>query len=641
VRRVATWVIEAEPLLLIFAVPVLVLPPDYLWKAQRGLNAYAALGDPSLAWPGPLAYLALALIALPWLARAVRDGSPMQPTPLDLPIALYLATMALGLWPSTDRAHSLNALLGIEGGVALYYGVWHWSRRAPRRVWLLVGLLIAAGAALAVLGFMQTDWALAQKKGAGFLAPLHAHLAGLPKMGAKRLNGSVVAGTLIILIPLAVALLAIPRGEGRTWPIAKRWLVLVALALAVVLMLGYVLAVWSRGDLLALAITAAMAVILSQRRGREALLGLGLGATAAVLGLLFFSPGALATLGDRINPGRTEVWTRALYIIGDHPFTGAGLDDFRVIARNSYPYFSPAFDQTEHAHSWPLQAGVDGGLLGIVAVLWLMMAFYVALWPKAGGRRLEASDQRLEAGGEGTTRPAVIPLARLPGLRVGLLAGFTAFFLGSLWDNGTMGGPRGALLAWAFLGVAMAVARGNGGANASPVQPGKGEARLSRTVGRSANLAGKWKILAAGAAIVLAAGLLWGRPWIMGAFYNNLACVYRNQGLYTRGLSDEEQAARAAQALVTYQQALAIAPDLAPVHRNLGALYYQAATAEKTAKSISWTTGLGFEPIAFFRGIAPPATGYLSSATDHLEEAVRLAPGDVIARYYLEEARSE
>jgi len=113
--------LRPEPLLLDLA--VLVMPSRYLWKAQRGLNAYDALGDPSLAWPGPLTYLALALIALPWLAREVRDGSPMRPTPVDSPIALFLATMAPGLWAATDRAHSLNVLLGIEAGVAVCHGV--------------------------------------------------------------------------------------------------------------------------------------------------------------------------------------------------------------------------------------------------------------------------------------------------------------------------------------------------------------------------------------------------------------------------------------------------------------------------------------------------------------------------------------
>lgn len=617
-RRVATWIIKAEPLLLLFAVPVLVLPPAYLWKAQRGLNAYDALGDPSLAWPGPLSYLALALLALPWLARTVRDGSPLRPTPLDWPIALYLATMAMGLWPSTDRAHSLNTLLGLEGGVALYYGVWHWATEEKRetRTWLLVGLLIAAGAALAVLGFMQTDWALAQKKGAAFLAPLHDHLAGLPKLGAKRLNGSVVAGTLIIVIPLAVTLLAASRGERRTRPGTERWLAPVALILAVALMLGYVLTVWSRGDLLALAATAVLASLSRYQRGRETLLGLGLGAAAAGLGLLIFSPGTLMSLGDRIHPGRAEVWTRALYIIGDHLFTGAGLDNFRVIARNSYPYFNATFDQSEHAHSWPLQAGVDGGLLGVVAVLWLAFAFYNALWTKARSERNPATCP------EPRRRESRRESRRVRNLPFGFLAGFTAFLIGHLWDSGTMSGPRGALLVWTFLGAAMAVTTGNG-------QRVRGKRPAQRN----------WKRIAAGAAILLAVVLIWNGRWIAGTFYNNMACVYRNQGLYTPELSDEERATRAAQALVVYRQALGAAPNLAPVHRNLGVLYYQAATAEETARHISWTIGFDFEPSAFFHSIEPPATGYLPSAKDHLEKAVHLAPGDVIARYYLEEAQ--
>jgi len=178
------------------------------------------------------------------------------------------------------------------------------------------------------------------------------------------------------VIPLAAVWLVAPRGRGDR-PGAPT----AVLALAVVLMLGYVVTAWSRGDLLALAATALLVILLGHRRWRETLLGLGVGAGAAVLALALLSPGTLPMLWDRVYPARAAVWTRALYIIGDHPFTGAGLDNFRAVARNSYPYFNLAFDQTEHAHSWPLQAGVDGSLLGIAAVLWLAAAFYVALWP--------------------------------------------------------------------------------------------------------------------------------------------------------------------------------------------------------------------------------------------------------------------
>ncbi|MGC8880624.1 MAG: hypothetical protein ACP5R2_15525, partial [Anaerolineae bacterium] len=203
-RRIAIGLTELEPLVLALAVPALILPASYLWRAQRGLNAYDGLGDPTLAWPSSLSYLALVVIALPYLARWVRDGTPWRGTPLDAPIALYVAAMALGLWPAVDRAHSLTTFLGVLGGLAVFYGAWHWGSRDPaRRVWSLVTLLVLAGCALAVLGYLQTDWPLAQRRGAAFLAPVHAQLSTLPALGAKRLNPSVVGNALLPLIPLA------------------------------------------------------------------------------------------------------------------------------------------------------------------------------------------------------------------------------------------------------------------------------------------------------------------------------------------------------------------------------------------------------------------------------------------------------
>jgi hypothetical protein len=417
--------------MLALAVPTLVLPASYLWRAQRGLNAYDGLGDPALAWPSPLSYLALAAMALPYLARWARDGTPWRRSPLDAPIVLYVAAMALGLWPAVDRAHSWTAFLGILGGVGLCYGAWHWgSRNAARRLWPLVALLILAGCALAALGYLQTDWSQAQRRGAAFLAPVHSPLSTLPALGAKRLNPSVVGNTLLPLIPLAFF------AAGAARHAAAR----LGAALAALLMLSYLVVVWSRGDLLALGATALLALLWQWRGLREAALGLGVGAVGALAMAAVFSPGTVAPLGDlagHIYPARAMVWTRALYIIGDHPFTGAGLDNFRPIARNSYPYFDPAFDQTEHAHSWPLQAGVDGGIWGMAAVVWLAVAFYVAA-ARAAKRDV---------------RPAASAVSSA--VRPGFVAGFTAFFIGLLYDNGTMSGPRAALVFWLFLGAAL------------------------------------------------------------------------------------------------------------------------------------------------------------------------------------------
>ena len=637
-KRFVTWVIKAEPLLLALAVPVLVLPASYVWLAQRGLNAYDALGDPALAWPSRLSYLALALIALPWLARWARDGALLRRTPLDLPIVLFLLAMVLGLWPSVDRSHSLTMLLGIVAGIALCYGAWHWGNRSPaQRIWPLVTLLVLGGAALAALGFLQTDWQEAQQRGGAFLAPLHAQLSVLPALGAKRLNPSVLGNTLILVIPLAAAGLVA----------ARRSLSRLGLAAALLLMLGYVVTVWSRGDLLALALTAVLALILWLRRGREVLVGLGAGVVGALVIALLLYPAALSTLADlaaRIYPSRAMVWTRALYIIGDHPFTGAGLDDFRPIARNSYPYFNIAFDQSEHAHSWPLQAGVDGGVLGLLAVLGLAAQFYVTaetpyggpgIWQKpwrnpndAGTIRGFTTEQAQGSSMEYAVgsrawdhRPAdsLLPTSYSL-LRTGFLAGFTAFFIGSLYDNGTMSAPRGALFFWLFLGAAMVALRWAARGPESPPPPlRRGE---------------KGRQVALGVlCLVLGGVLIWaGWPWAQALWHNNLASVARNQGLYTVTMSDAERAGKATQAVEGYQRALSAAPELAGAHRNLGVLYWQAARPAESAQSISWTTALPLAPAAFFGGVPRPEDGFAAATARELGVTLALAPGDAVAQ---------
>jgi hypothetical protein len=600
-RRIAIGLTELEPLVLALAVPALILPASYLWRAQRGLNAYDGLGDPALAWPSLLSYLALAAIVLPYLARWVRDGTPWCGTPLDAPIALYAVAMALGLWPAVDRAHSLTTFLGILGGLAVFYGAWHWGSRNPaRRVWSLVALLVLVGCALAALGYLQTDWPLAQRRGAAFLAPVHAQLSTLPALGAKRLNPSVVGNTLLPLIPLAFVAM------GR----ARRLLARLGLALSGLLMLSYLVLVWSRGDLLALGITVLLALLWQWRGLREAVLGLGVGTVGAIALAATLFPAMVAPLGDlaaQVYPARAMVWTRAAYIIADHPFTGAGLDNFRPVARNSYPYFDPAFDQTEHAHSWPLQAGVDGGVWGLAAVVWLAIGFYVAAG-RAGRRDV----------------PAAMP-GPPAALRPGFVVGFTAFFIGHLYDNGTMSGARAAVVFWLFLGAALVtlLPRANT-ADEVPYRPRTSAPQYGR--------------IAAGLICLLVGGwLIWSSwDWATGLWHNNMASVARNRGLYMAELDDGQRAALAAAAVADYQRAVAILPDLAMAHRNLGVLYWQAAQPQESARRISWTTGWPLQPIAFFGGVPQPAEGYATAARRELSLTLALTPGDVVAEGIVE-----
>ncbi|MGC8880569.1 MAG: O-antigen ligase family protein, partial [Anaerolineae bacterium] len=352
-------------------------------------------------------------------------------------------------------------------------------------------------------------------------------------------------------------------------------------------------------------ITALLALLWQWRGLREAVLGLGVGTVGAIALAATLFPAMVAPLSDlaaQVYPARAMVWTRAAYIIADHPFTGAGLDNFRPVARNSYPYFDPAFDQTEHAHSWPLQAGVDGGVWGLAAVMWLAVAFYVAVW-RAGRRD--------------------VPVA-MPGpsaaLRPGFVAGFTAFFIGHLYDNGTMSGARAAVVFWLFLGAALVAL--------SPRVDAADDVLY-----RHYPPASRRGRIAAGIACLLAGGwLIWASwNWAVGLWHNNLASVARNQGLYTMEMEEGQRAALAIIAVEDYRRAIAMAPDLAAAHRNLGVLYWQAAQPQESARRICWTTGLPLQPMAFFTSVPQPAEGYATAARRELSLTLALTPGDVVA----------
>jgi putative inorganic carbon (HCO3(-)) transporter len=80
-------------------------------------------------------------------------------------------------------------------------------------------------------------------------------------------------------------------------------------------------------------------------------------------------------LGTVFNPtlsDRVEIWSRAVYGIQDFSFTGMGLGTFRYVMPVLYPLFTVSPDvDLGHAHNEWLQAGVDLGLIGLIAFVTL------------------------------------------------------------------------------------------------------------------------------------------------------------------------------------------------------------------------------------------------------------------------------
>jgi len=141
------------------------------------------------------------------------------------------------------------------------------------------------------------------------------------------------------------------------------------------------------------------------------------------------------TIGDLSM--RQEIWSRALTMMADFPFTGIGLGCFERLMGMLYPLFLAPKGTVTHAHNLFLQVGVDLGLPGLAAfALLLGLAF------RSGLRAHRALAQE-----------RVDDLAALAAAGVASLAGICAHGMldAAVWNN------KGAFLPWVVMGLCVAL----------------------------------------------------------------------------------------------------------------------------------------------------------------------------------------
>jgi O-antigen ligase len=399
------------------------------WIASHEL-IFLALAAPFLLFPNRWTPLALALILLTWLCRRIAFGRFTIPTALDVPLALLLLMTLLAAFLSADPGLSQAKVWGIVLQLAVFYGVAN-SVRTPRHVLRMAGLLVALAVAVALLAVVGTDWQATRLLDLPHIYDrLPRLIEGLPGSGVAPgqtlFHPREVGGTLALLLPLPLALLFFGT---------VRWLRLLS---AVALLLGGLVLLLSLSLQAFLGLGMALFLI-AVWRTRWALLTLPAGLLALAVWLWSYGPLraalALLSLDHVIGVGvvlRLEIWSRALAMIGDMPYTGIGLNSFPLILAHFYPGF--VLGTEVHAHNFFLQTAVDLGLPGLLALLWLLVAFaYTVIQGyRATGRR----DDRV--------------------ILVGLAAGVLAFVGNGLVDAITLGAKPVAGL-FAMLGLAVAI----------------------------------------------------------------------------------------------------------------------------------------------------------------------------------------
>lgn len=394
------------------------------------LLASAGLATPPLLfntfvprWMPIMAIIGLTIVSL---LRCLATGRILGNTPADWPLILILLTLPAGLWASADRNTTLSYTYAYIANLAVFWAITGlatvaWLHRVTPLlviggIALGVMLLLGLGAVGAKLPFINRD--------IYELLPHGFRTFWNPSGFNPNLTGGVVA----LFWPLALAL----GLRGHTW--LDRILGLVGLAI-----LGpQLLLTQSRGGLIGAMCATVAVTVLSDRRW---LWVWGSGGMAVTVLILKGTPIPLDTiLGSRgaLNmslQGRVELWSRAVYVIQDFPFTGVGLGMFEPVVRILYPPFIIRPDaHFVHAHNIYLHTAAEMGLPGLIGHLSLYLVLVTLLLRGA-----------LRSG----THPNRV-------LAIGLFGTLVAFLTHGLFEVITCA-TRAAIIVWGLFGLMAAV----------------------------------------------------------------------------------------------------------------------------------------------------------------------------------------
>lgn len=407
---------------------------------------------PWFVFPDPRVtpWLLLAFPAL-WLLRWWVQGWVSVVTPVDLPVAILVGMVGVGVWATYDLGVSFPKIAGVLYGVALAYAFAN-AVHTRRGLWIGVTGLALLGAGVIVLGYLGTSWSSTAQM--PVIRPwvealqdrFPRQVSGVPR-AEEGFNTNQVAGTVALLLPLYVSLAvglmrsALVRAKQRRWTHVFSHAGAAA-ALSGLFVAGGLLLLLSqsRGAITATALGLGLWSAYQGRTGRWVA---GVGAVLVVILVLIIGPSRVAWAlwgveivnADLSLQGRLEIWHRAWGVLRDHAATGIGFDTLVPIIHARYPtfYFDADADFT-HAHNQLLQVGLDLGVPGLVAYLAMLMSYGWALLRVPG---------------------------RAPGERAlthGLLFGVVGQMLFGLTDAIALGQKPG-LLFWFAIGLGLAVVR--------------------------------------------------------------------------------------------------------------------------------------------------------------------------------------
>jgi putative inorganic carbon (HCO3(-)) transporter len=495
-----------------------------------------------LIWPFPLIGIgvlgildplmvgvAIVLALIPWLARLLVFGRPTRPAFVGGAMGLLVAGALIGMWAAYDAALSWPMLLTLLGSVSLFFAIVN-SATSP---WQVGSGLVIVASLLALYFVAQYGYLDYQEEG-GRLARLARRTGSLmPNLALFTPQSNAVAGFLEGPFLLCLALIWRTRGGRRlAWGLA-----------AVVIAYGLLIS-GSRGSWVGLIVAMVMGALLLVPSRTLRLTGAGLSTVGGLLAIYLavrlasdrqvsVITSALKTLGTRFI-----LYRNSLHLLGDYAFTGIGPGDTFAMIYSRYQLLIQVPFLT-YAHNLLLSVGLGYGLLGLIALAWLLIGFYQFV-------------VRVEAAG---LSERSLPLFRAAWL------GATVTFVHGLIDSPQFSDSRWTMpMLFALLGLVVAVGR--------PALMRVGE-RVTGGESERRRQGWRWFVGAALSSVLLVAAVIFWRP-LGGAWYANLGAVYQTRSELSPGLDEAAREAAMVRAVAYFERALSLSLSQPVANRRLG-----------------------------------------------------------------------
>jgi putative inorganic carbon (HCO3(-)) transporter len=383
---------------------------------------------PTGLWP----LLALGLVALTWLCRWITTGRLTVYTEVDIPIVIIVSMALVGYMISVEQGLSYTRLWSLILGVVVFYGIVN-SLRSDRQTWVVSSFLAVLMIGIAGISLLGTDWQQTRLINVPWIYDhLPALIRGLPNSGVPRASDLIqprfVGITMGVFVAVFLPLLFFSHNRN------------LHLLSMVVVIIGFGL-IFLTQTLTGLAGVLVAVLFLAIWRSRWFLVAFLLSLACGLVALLTVDTTRLIQYLLAVdNPAgiavalRLDMWSRALAMIRDMPFTGIGLNTFPVIQTSFYPGF--LLGPEPHAHNLLLQTALDLGVPGLVAFLWLLIAWLFMVW-----RKYQASENH-----------------EYRVLLLGLIGGVLAYFVAGFIDAMMLGAKPGVVF-WILLGIGAAPMR--------------------------------------------------------------------------------------------------------------------------------------------------------------------------------------